>query len=57
MEVGLKRNCADKYYTKEETTKLFLNKFINQIDVGENDIIIEPSAGSDVFLFLLSIRA
>ena len=50
QEKGLKRNTIDKYYTKpcavEQCIKL-VKKYIN---ISNNDLIIEPSAGNGSFI-------
>ncbi len=50
QDKGLKRNTIDKYYTKpiivEECIKL-VKKYVN---ISENDLIIEPSAGNGSFI-------
>ena len=47
---GLKRNTIDKYYTKETVVELCLNLFKTHIEINENDLIIEPSAGNGSFI-------
>lgn len=50
---GLKRgsseNIKDKYYTKSSIVSLCLQKYQHHIQISQNDIIIEPSAGSGAF--------
>jgi len=48
-KTGLKRNILDKFYTKLEISKLCIDYVIKYLTIGENDIIIEPSAGSGAF--------
>jgi len=50
---GLKRNTTDKYYTKldiVEDCKIQIEKHIN---IRENDLIIEPSAGNGSFIKII----
>ena len=47
---GLKRNSIDKFYTNDDAVKLCI-KYINEnLQIGENDLIIEPSAGNGSFI-------
>ena len=48
--VGLKRNTIDKYYTKPEIVNFCLSKIKKYIDISNNDLIIEPSAGNGSFI-------
>mgnify|MGYP000146090199 CR=1 FL=1 len=50
---GLKRDTIDKYYTKldiVEDCKIQIEKYI---DISENDLIIEPSAGNGSFIKII----
>ncbi len=47
---GLNRDTIDKYYTKESVVELCINKIKEYIKIGENDLIIEPSAGNGAFI-------
>jgi hypothetical protein len=47
---GLNRNTIDKYYTKDIVVKLCLNLVQKYIQINENDLIIEPSAGNGSFI-------
>lgn len=47
---GLKRNCIDKFYTKPEVAETCVSLFKSVIKVKKTDVIIEPSAGSGVFI-------
>lgn len=50
---GLKRDTIDKYYTKSnvvEDCKIHIEKHIN---IKENDLIIEPSAGNGSFIKII----
>jgi predicted RNA methylase len=47
---GLKRNTIDKYYTKENVVNICLDLVRQYITFGENDLIIEPSAGNGAFI-------
>lgn len=50
---GLKRGTSgviqDKYYTKSSIVSLCLEKYQENVPISENDLIIEPSAGSGSF--------
>jgi predicted RNA methylase len=48
--IGLKRNTIDKYYTKSDVVELCLNMIKPHIQINENDLIIEPSAGNGAFI-------
>ena len=53
QNTGLKRDITDKYYTKNEIVedcKIQINKYIN---IKENDLIIEPSAGNGSFIKII----
>ena len=53
QDTGLKRNTTDKYYTKldiVEDCKVEIEKHIN---IKENDLIIEPSAGNGSFIKII----
>jgi hypothetical protein len=47
---GLKRNTIDKYYTKQLVAKECVETVKKFIPIQSDDIIIEPSAGSGVFI-------
>jgi predicted RNA methylase len=47
---GLKRNTIDKYYTKDNIVDLCLNLVKQHIEINNNDLIIEPSAGNGSFI-------
>jgi predicted RNA methylase len=47
---GLKRNTIDKYYTKENVVELCLNFVKKYIQINQNDLIVEPSAGNGSFI-------
>jgi predicted RNA methylase len=47
---GLTRNTIDKYYTKPTVVNMCLDKIKQYIDIHENDVIIEPSAGNGAFI-------
>ncbi len=47
---GLKRNTADKYYTKENIVDLCVSFVKEKIQFCEDDLIIEPSAGNGAFI-------
>lgn len=48
--IGLKRNTIDKYYTKNNITKQCIELIKSNIDILDNDLIIEPSAGNGSFI-------
>ncbi len=50
---GLKRNTIDKFYTNNETVNLCKNYILENIEINENDIIIEPSAGDGSFIQMI----
>lgn len=47
---GLKRDTIDKYYTKKNIAKHYVNIISKNIQINNNDTIIEPSAGNGVFI-------
>ena len=47
---GLKRNTIDKYYTKQSVAKECIENVKKYISIQPDDIVIEPSAGSGVFI-------
>jgi predicted RNA methylase len=47
---GLKRNIIDKFYTKNDAVKQCIKSVKKYVDINENDIIIEPSAGNGAFI-------
>ena len=47
---GLKRNTIDKYYTKLSVVKQCINLIKKYINISNNDLIIEPSAGNGSFI-------
>lgn len=49
---GKKRNTIDKFYTNPNIVDVYINEFKKYI--GENDLIIEPSAGCGVWTIPLS---
>ena len=50
QDTGLKRNLIDKFYTKKHIVDLCCDKILESIDISEDDIIIEPSAGNGSFI-------
>jgi hypothetical protein len=48
--VGLKRNTIDKYYTKPVIAEQCISAFKDNVTIGPNDYIIEPSAGNGAFI-------
>jgi len=47
---GLKRNTIDKYYTKQCVVKQCIELVKKYINILNNDLIIEPSAGNGSFI-------
>lgn len=50
QEKGLKRNTIDKYYTKPSVVKQCIKLIKKHINISNNDLIIEPSAGNGSFI-------
>jgi len=50
QEKGLKRNTIDKYYTKTSVVKQCIKLVKKYINISNNDLIIEPSAGNGSFI-------
>jgi len=40
----------DKYYTKLEVVEITVSSFLKAVEVAENDLIVEPSAGDGSFI-------
>jgi hypothetical protein len=47
---GLKRNTIDKYYTKKCVVDNCLGYVKEHVNIDEDDLIIEPSAGNGSFI-------
>ena len=47
---GLQRNTIDKYYTTNECADICMDLIKKTLNISNNDIGIEPSAGNGVFL-------
>jgi hypothetical protein len=47
---GLKRNIIDKYYTKNNIVDLCIDSIKKKLNINNNDLIIEPSAGNGSFI-------
>jgi len=47
---GLKRNTIDKFYTNSNVVKECLKLIKNNINIADNDLCIEPSAGNGSFI-------
>lgn len=47
---GLKRNTIDKYYTKINIVERCIDAIKRNINILEDDLIIEPSAGNGAFI-------
>ena len=50
QEKGLQRNTIDKYYTKPIIAKQCIKIIKTYINISNNDLIIEPSAGNGSFI-------
>ena len=50
QEKGLKRNTIDKYYTKTNVVSNCIKLIKKHINISNNDLIIEPSAGDGSFI-------
>lgn len=50
MNKGLKRNTIDKFYTTEENVNICIENIKKYININNNDLIIEPSAGNGAFI-------
>ncbi len=50
QKTGLKRNTIDKYYTKLSVVKECIKLVKKYINIMDNDLIIEPSAGNGSFI-------
>lgn len=50
MNIGLKRNTIDKYYTKNDIVNICIDKIKENININNDDLIIEPSAGNGAFI-------
>ena len=53
--MSIKRNNLEQFYTKKETANFCINKIKEYLDIDlSNDLIIEPSVGSGVFIDYIS---
>ena len=50
QNTGLKRKTIDKYYTTTKVVDQCINIIKNNLDIKNNDLIIEPSAGNGSFM-------
>ena len=48
-KIGKNRVISDKFYTKQEVSSTCIKLFLKTIQISENDIILEPSAGTGSF--------
>lgn len=48
--LGLNRNTADKYYTKNSVVDICINAVKKYIEINNDDLIVEPSAGNGSFI-------
>jgi hypothetical protein len=55
QDKGLKRNTIDKYYTKNIVVDLCLSLIKKYLNIEENDLCIEPSAGNGSFIPAIKI--
>lgn len=55
---GLNRDTIDKYYTNQDIVTTCIHKIKQHIQINENELIIEPSAGNGSFITeLLSLSS
>lgn len=50
QNTGLKRKLIDKYYTSKDVVNRCIELIKNNIDINNNDLAIEPSAGNGSFI-------
>ena len=50
QNVGLKRDIIDKFYTKNDIVNRCIHNIEKTINISQNDLIIEPSAGNGSFI-------
>lgn len=50
QNTGLKRATIDKYYTSNIAVNICIDLIKQHIDIGKNDLCIEPSAGNGSFI-------
>jgi len=50
LKKGLKRDIIDKFYTKPEVVKYCIKFCKIKLDIADDDLIIEPSAGNGAFI-------
>jgi len=50
QDTGKNRNIIDKFYTKPDISKTCIEEFQKFVNIKEEDIVIEPSAGNGSFL-------
>ena len=48
-KIGKNRVISDQFYTKHDVSSKCINLFLEKIKLNDNDIIIEPSAGTGSF--------
>ena len=53
---GLRRDTIDKFYTREEVVKDCMEQFCNRINISNQDICIEPSAGNGSFISSIQFK-
>ena len=50
MKTGLIRDTTDKFYTNDESVKFCISLIKQFLDIKNEDLIIEPSAGNGSFI-------
>ena len=50
MQTGLKRDTIDKYYTKPSVVAMCIQAIQQYVQIGANDVVMEPSAGNGAFI-------
>ena len=50
QDIGLLRNTIDKFYTIPNISKLCLDYYKEKVNIDDNDLCIEPSAGNGSFI-------
>lgn len=51
QDIGLLRNTQDKFYTAPSISKLCLDYYKQHVNINDEDLCIEPSAGNGSFIF------
>ena len=50
QDIGLSRNTQDKFYTIPSISKLCLDYYKQHVNIDDDDLCIEPSAGNGSFI-------